>query len=199
MTEPTRLWHPFAAMGKVDGHELVLARGEGCRVWDADGNEYLDATAGPLVRERRPRPRGDRGRGRRRSSARSPRTTSSATTRTSPRSSWRGALAELVARRRRRRLLRHERRRGDRHGREDRPPLLGARRTARAHGDRLTPLRLPRHERVRHLALRDPGRTRRLRHARRRRRRGRPRRPGRRSRASSTSSTAASRPSSASR
>ena len=42
----TRLWHPFAAMGKVDGHELVLARGEGCRVWDADGNEYLDATAG---------------------------------------------------------------------------------------------------------------------------------------------------------
>ena len=46
MAEPTRLWHPFAAMGKVDGHELVLTRGEGCRVWDADGNEYLDATAG---------------------------------------------------------------------------------------------------------------------------------------------------------
>jgi len=46
MSEPSRLWHPFAAMGKVDGHELVLARGEGCRVWDTDGNEYLDATAG---------------------------------------------------------------------------------------------------------------------------------------------------------
>lgn len=45
-TSHTRLWHPFAAMGKVDGHELVLTRGEGCRVWDADGNEYLDATAG---------------------------------------------------------------------------------------------------------------------------------------------------------
>ena len=42
----TRLWHPFAAMGKVDGHELVLVRGEGSRVWDVDGNEYLDATAG---------------------------------------------------------------------------------------------------------------------------------------------------------
>ena len=42
----TRLWHPFSAMGKVDGHELVLARGEGSRVWDVDGNEYLDATAG---------------------------------------------------------------------------------------------------------------------------------------------------------
>jgi hypothetical protein len=26
-TPPTRLWHPFAAMGKVDGHELVLVRG----------------------------------------------------------------------------------------------------------------------------------------------------------------------------
>ena len=43
---PTRLWHPFAAMGKVDGHEFVLTRGEGCRIWDVDGNEYLDATAG---------------------------------------------------------------------------------------------------------------------------------------------------------
>jgi putrescine aminotransferase len=45
-TPPTRLWHPFAAMGKVDGHEFVLVRGEGCRVWDADGAEYLDGTAG---------------------------------------------------------------------------------------------------------------------------------------------------------
>jgi len=42
----TRLWHPFAAMGKVDGHELVLARGNGSRIWDAEGNEYVDATAG---------------------------------------------------------------------------------------------------------------------------------------------------------
>jgi adenosylmethionine-8-amino-7-oxononanoate aminotransferase len=41
----TRLWHPFAAMGAVDGRELVIARGEGARVWDADGREYLDATA----------------------------------------------------------------------------------------------------------------------------------------------------------
>jgi adenosylmethionine-8-amino-7-oxononanoate aminotransferase len=41
-----RLWHPFAVMGKVDGHEFVLVRGEGSRIWDADGTEYLDATAG---------------------------------------------------------------------------------------------------------------------------------------------------------
>ena len=45
-TGTTRLWHPFAAMGKVDGHELVLVRGEGSTVWDVDGREYLDATAG---------------------------------------------------------------------------------------------------------------------------------------------------------
>jgi adenosylmethionine-8-amino-7-oxononanoate aminotransferase len=42
----TRLWHPFAAMGKVDGHELVLERGTGSRVWDTNGYEYIDATAG---------------------------------------------------------------------------------------------------------------------------------------------------------
>ena len=39
------LWHPFAVMGKVEGHELVITRGEGSRVWDADGTEYVDATA----------------------------------------------------------------------------------------------------------------------------------------------------------
>ena len=60
----TRLWHPFAAMGKVDGHEFVLVRGEGARVWDADGAEYLDATAGLWFAQRRPRPGRDRRRGR---------------------------------------------------------------------------------------------------------------------------------------
>jgi adenosylmethionine-8-amino-7-oxononanoate aminotransferase len=33
-------------MGKVDGNEFVVARGEGARVWDVDGREYLDGTAG---------------------------------------------------------------------------------------------------------------------------------------------------------
>ena len=42
----TRLWHPFAAMGDVEGSELVLERGKGARVWDAGGRAYLDATAG---------------------------------------------------------------------------------------------------------------------------------------------------------
>ncbi len=41
------LWHPFSDMGLVerDG-EFVIARGEGAHVFDADGNRYLDATAG---------------------------------------------------------------------------------------------------------------------------------------------------------
>jgi putrescine aminotransferase len=33
-------------MGRVDGAEFVLSRGEGARVWDVEGREYLDATAG---------------------------------------------------------------------------------------------------------------------------------------------------------
>ncbi len=42
----TRLWHGFAPMGRVDGAEFVVSRGEGARVWDVDGREYLDGTAG---------------------------------------------------------------------------------------------------------------------------------------------------------
>jgi adenosylmethionine-8-amino-7-oxononanoate aminotransferase len=41
----TRLWHPFADMGVVDGHELVIDRGEDVWVYDQDGRRYLDATA----------------------------------------------------------------------------------------------------------------------------------------------------------
>ncbi|MFT3863813.1 MAG: aspartate aminotransferase family protein [Solirubrobacterales bacterium] len=39
------LWHPFADMSKVGGHELVIARGEGAWVFDEDGKRYLDASA----------------------------------------------------------------------------------------------------------------------------------------------------------
>ena len=40
-------WHPFADMGAVerDG-EFVVTRGEGTRIWDDTGREYLDAAAG---------------------------------------------------------------------------------------------------------------------------------------------------------
>jgi adenosylmethionine-8-amino-7-oxononanoate aminotransferase len=43
---PQRLWHPFADMARVPGHELVLVRGEGAWVEDDRGRRYLDATAG---------------------------------------------------------------------------------------------------------------------------------------------------------
>ncbi len=41
------LWHGFADMGAVESAgAFVIARGEGAYIWDADGNRYLDATAG---------------------------------------------------------------------------------------------------------------------------------------------------------
>ena len=126
---PTRLWHPFAAMGKVDGHELVLTRGEGCRVWDADGNEYLDATAGLWF--------ANVGHGRAEiadavadAAADARRAPHLRRPRQRARARARGARGRARARRRPRRLLRHRRRRGDRHRGEDRPPLLGAHRPA---------------------------------------------------------------------
>jgi putrescine---pyruvate transaminase len=45
MPADTRLWHPFADMHAVRGHEFVVARGDGAYVWDEAGNRYLDATA----------------------------------------------------------------------------------------------------------------------------------------------------------
>ena len=41
----SRFWHPFADMSVVRSSELVIERGEGVWVWDAQGNRYLDATA----------------------------------------------------------------------------------------------------------------------------------------------------------
>jgi putrescine---pyruvate transaminase len=40
----THFWHPFADMSQVDGHELVLDRGEGVWIYDTDGKRYLDAS-----------------------------------------------------------------------------------------------------------------------------------------------------------
>ena len=44
-TATTRFWHPFADMGAVSQRELVIERGEGVYVFDAEGTRYLDATA----------------------------------------------------------------------------------------------------------------------------------------------------------
>lgn len=41
------LWHGFADMGSVTSNgPFVVSRGQGTRIWDAEGREYLDATAG---------------------------------------------------------------------------------------------------------------------------------------------------------
>ena len=44
-----RVLHPFAAPAKEAGGYLEIVRGEGCRLWDAEGNEYLDFLAGISV------------------------------------------------------------------------------------------------------------------------------------------------------
>jgi putrescine---pyruvate transaminase len=41
----TSLWHPFSDMASVRHHELVISRGEGVWLWDAEGNRYLDGSA----------------------------------------------------------------------------------------------------------------------------------------------------------
>jgi putrescine---pyruvate transaminase len=41
----TSFWRGFTSMGATRDREVRMVRGEGCRVWDADGTEYLDGTA----------------------------------------------------------------------------------------------------------------------------------------------------------
>jgi len=43
----THFWHPVANMHAVQASgELILERGEGCHLWDDQGNRYVDSTAG---------------------------------------------------------------------------------------------------------------------------------------------------------
>jgi putrescine---pyruvate transaminase len=44
-TATTRFWHPFADMGSVSQHELLIERGDGVWVHDSEGTRYLDGTA----------------------------------------------------------------------------------------------------------------------------------------------------------
>ena len=39
MSERTSLWKPFANMGQLAGHEVVITRSEGSTVYDRDGKE----------------------------------------------------------------------------------------------------------------------------------------------------------------
>jgi adenosylmethionine-8-amino-7-oxononanoate aminotransferase len=43
----THFWHPVSDMHAVQASgELILERGEGCRIWDDRGNRYIDSTGG---------------------------------------------------------------------------------------------------------------------------------------------------------
>ena len=44
-TATSRFWHPFADMGAVSQRELLIERGEGVWVYDAEDRRYLDGTA----------------------------------------------------------------------------------------------------------------------------------------------------------
>ena len=44
MNDQTSLWKPFANMGTLAGHEVIITRSEGSTVYDRDGKAYLDAT-----------------------------------------------------------------------------------------------------------------------------------------------------------
>src|SRR6266516_205700 len=46
MTRQTRFWHGFADMHVVADHEIVMVDGDGALLTDANGKEYIDATAG---------------------------------------------------------------------------------------------------------------------------------------------------------
>jgi putrescine aminotransferase len=41
----TSFWRGFTSMGATLDREVRFVRGEGCRVWDSEGREYLDGTA----------------------------------------------------------------------------------------------------------------------------------------------------------
>ncbi len=45
MTQLPALLHPFAKPAAPVEHFVTIVRGEGARVWDADGNEYIDGMA----------------------------------------------------------------------------------------------------------------------------------------------------------
>ena len=117
----TRLWHPFADMHAVRGAELVIDRGEGAYVWDADGRRYLDGTASLWCVNVGHGRRGDRRR-RRRADAHAWRATRrSARSRTRPRCALAERLAELAPVDDAAGLPRLGRRRRDRHRRRSSP------------------------------------------------------------------------------
>ena len=145
----TSFWHGFADMGAVDGHEFVVARGDGCYVWDEAGRRYLDGTASLWY--------ANVGYGRREIAdavAAQLQTLHAYHTfgeyATRPVLDLADRLAAIAPGRRQQGLPHLGRLGLGRHGREARAPLLPRARPARADGDPHPLLGLPRHARVRH-------------------------------------------------
>ena len=165
---PTRYWHPFADMHRVQDHELVLVRGDGSLDRGRRRAALPRRDGGPLVLQRRPRP--DRDRRRRRAAALDAgrvlelrRLRDRADPRAGRSPGCAGADGGRVG------LLRLRRLRRRRHRGQARPALLG-RAGAPGEADRRQPrARLPRHARLRDGAVRDPGDAGRLRRPDRRR------------------------------
>ena len=151
----THLWHPFADMAAVKDDEVVIVRGRGARVWDADGREYVDARAGlwyaavghgrteiadavaAQMRELAAFDTFDR---------LANRPALELADRVSALAPFADAAVFFSSRRLRR----------GRHGRKARPPLLARARAARQAPDRPPRAQLPRHERLRHEPCRIP-------------------------------------------
>ena len=144
-TRTTSFWHPFADMAAVSHAELLIERGEGVHVFDADGNRYLDGTAS-LWYANLGHGRPDITRAVAAQMDRLPRTRRSATSPTRRRTSLRAAL-RARADGRREGLPRLGRRRCDRHRGQDRPAPLDPARAARADAHHQPHQRLPRHAR----------------------------------------------------
>ena len=137
------LWGHFTTMGTDDDSSRIIERGEGCYVWDAQGNRYLDGLAGLFVSQV--------GHGRTEIVEAMARQAEKLAyfplwTYTHPNAiELAGLLAALGARRHQPGVLHHRRIRGGRVGLEAGPPVLQA--AGRAHapqGDQPLPL-LSRH------------------------------------------------------
>ena len=155
-TGMSSLWHPFADMAIVKDDEFVVSRGNGARVWDEAGREYIDAKGGLWYCSI------GHGRGEIADAVSAQMRELAvydifASTANRPAIELADRVAALAPFAGRRRVL-HQRRLGrGRHGRQAGAALLArARQAGQAH-DRAPRAQLPRHERVRH----QPGRDRR--------------------------------------
>ena len=148
-------WHPFADMSVVKSSEIVIERGEGSTVWDTKGKSYLDA-AGSLWYCNVGYGRDEIVDAVAEPDAQLPTYSNFGAVHDRAHAGPRRAPRRAGADPRRGRVLHVRRLRVGGLGRQARPSLLGPRRQAREADHRQPPVRLPRDERLRHVAGRHP-------------------------------------------